>query len=97
MSHSHHRPIDFPESFHLRQPVLEAILPNHRWAVAADGKSIAFDLPAENYSTHEKDIIEFALNPHATATGIFAGLDKPVAHRLAAALSALFGSGGFYG
>ena len=36
MNHKHH--IAFKESFHLRKPVLEKILPTERWQVTPDGE-----------------------------------------------------------
>lgn len=89
-------PISFTETFNLREPVLKAILGSTRWSVTPDGKNLLLDLPLGNYSTHERHIIEFSLNPYETASGIFGGLDKPVAHSLAAAIEALFGADGYY-
>jgi len=88
--------IDWPESFHLREPVLRLVLGNARWDHDATTQTLGFDLPLSNFSSSERAIIEFALNPYMTAEKIFALLSKPVATSLADALHALFGSNGFY-
>lgn len=94
MNHEHH--IAFKESFHLREPVLEKILPSERWQDTPDGERIAFELPLNCYSAHERHIIEFTLNPYITAENIFSGLSQPTAQTLANSLNELFGPSGFY-
>jgi hypothetical protein len=94
MSHEHD--IEFPESFHIRKPVLSATLPADRWAISPDGSMISFDISLAGYSSHERDVIEFALNPYITSANIFSGLGQNASQALATALHELFGPGGFY-
>ena len=96
MKKSHEYRIEFKESFHIRRPVLAAMLNENRWEISPDGSKLLLDLPLNNYSTHQKDIIEFALDPNEMPKGIFSGLDQPVADKLTIAISELFGRGGFY-
>jgi hypothetical protein len=85
-------PIMSPESFKTRQPVLESMSAlKGRWKVVDDGKSLEVDLPLTSYSTKERAIIEFALNPGLTAENIFAGLDRNVQKKLVAALQQIYG------
>ncbi|TCJ11619.1 hypothetical protein EZJ19_15215 [Parasulfuritortus cantonensis] len=88
--------IEWKDSFYLRKPVLELMLPARRWQVTPDGKRISIDTPLNGLSTHERHIVEFALNPYMTAENIFSGLSQPIAQALAKAFNQLFGPGGFY-
>jgi len=88
--------IAFKESFDIRRPVLEAMLPGNRWSETTDGERIKFDLPLNNYSKHERDVIEFTLNPYCMSENIFQGLHDPNAQLLAKAINEMFGPDGFY-
>lgn len=89
-------PIEWKDSFHIRKPVLEKILPNTRWQVSEDGSKLLLDYAINVHSPHEIHIINFALNPFHTAEGIFSGLDQPVCEELIQALTSLFGSNGIF-
>lgn len=85
-------PISDPASFPVRQPVLEAMSSlKGRWKVVNNGQSLEVDLPLSNYSPHERDVIEFALDPHYTAKNIFHGLDPDAKKALATAIYKIFG------
>lgn len=83
--------IDSPDSFHLRQPVLEAMSSlRGRWKVVEGGKALEVDLGLSDYSPHERDVIEFAINPLVTAPNIFGGLDRAVQQALATAIYQIY-------
>ncbi|NOT65347.1 MAG: hypothetical protein HOP06_04830 [Methylotenera sp.] len=96
MSHKYQHDIDWKDSFHLRKPVLEAMLGSNRWQVTEDGARLAFDTSLSNLSPHERHIAEFALNPYITGENIFSGLSQQTAQVLAKSLYELFGPNGFY-
>jgi hypothetical protein len=80
-----------PESFELRRPVLEAMSAlRGRWRVV-DGNTLELDLLLDKYSKHERDVIEFAINPLQIGENIFGGLDRPVQKALATAINEIFG------
>jgi hypothetical protein len=85
-------PIMSPETFSGRKLVLESMSAlKGRWKVVDGGSALEVDLPLNSYSTKERAIIEFALNPQVTAENIFAGLDRNVQKKLAAALQQIYG------
>jgi hypothetical protein len=88
-------PIDFTATFTLREPVLAATGSlRNRWRVVEGGKALEIDLPLTSYSPHERDAIEFAINPYTTGQNIFNNLDPDIRRALATALYKLFGPGG---
>ena len=87
--------IDNKESFHIRKPALDAILGNKGWSLTSSGDALVLNLPLENYSDHERDVIEFARSPY-DAKIAFRGISQPAAKELAEAMHKLFGPGGFY-
>jgi hypothetical protein len=87
--------IDYPETFNLRQPVLAAAGSlRDRWRVVEGGKALEIDLPLTSYSPHERDVIEFAINPYTTGKNIFNKLDRDIRRALAEAIHKIFGPGG---
>lgn len=83
--------ISDPNTFQLRRPVLDAMSAlNGRWSVVNGGKDLEVDLELSNYSRHERDVIEFAINPMITAKDIFSGLDREVQKALAKAIYDIF-------
>jgi hypothetical protein len=86
--------IDFPNTFEIRKPVLEATLATARWNVSEDGRRLGLHIRREMFSKHEGDIIAFTLNPYDTAANIFHNKDRHISEALAKAMYTLFGPDG---
>ncbi len=97
MSKNDEYTIDFEETFEYRRSVLDDILPG-RWQLTPDGRRIKFDIPLPLFSSHERDIIDFARNPYSLSQRMFYGLRRSTAELLAEAIYKLFGpKGAIYG
>jgi hypothetical protein len=80
------------KSFELRRPVLAATSSlQNRWRVIDDGKTLELDLRLSIYTPHERDILEFAINPLVMGANIFDGLDHETQLALATAIYQIFG------
>lgn len=86
-------PIAYPESFHLRRPVLEAAKSLKNWNVVDGGKALEIEHDLGGLSKHERDVVEFVLDPYYTAANIFHGLDRETQQALAKAIYDIFGQG----
>ena len=83
-------PISSPETYPLRQPVLEQLTSlKGRWKLVEDGSALEVDLQAMN--SHERALVEFVLNPLDMRTNLFAGLDRQLQRVLAKAVFGVFG------
>lgn len=87
--------IAFPESFHLRKPVLDQ-MNTEDWKFVESEQRIVLDRELGTYSRSEQAIFKFCVNPYETAENIFGLLDKDNRRALAKAIYELFGPGGFY-
>jgi len=84
--------LQYRESFEARRPVLDSLAAlQGRWRLSKDGARLETDLELTSYSRSERNIIEYAINPHMTAQNIFTGLDYLVSEALATSINEIFG------
>lgn len=73
-------PLQFARTFSRREPALRAMeIP---YTLSSDSKDITFDRELSAFSPHERDVVEFAINP-LVSLKIFGGLDAEVAKAIA--------------
>lgn len=75
--------IDFVESFTRREPALKALRIPYK--LSADGEKITFDRKLTDFSKHQRDVVEFVLNP-LTRLELFDGLDTAAQRAIAEAI-----------
>jgi hypothetical protein len=85
----------WPESFEIRRPVLD-VAPSlrGRWRLSEDRKYLETDLDLSDYSSSERVLIRFAIDPWHLPEKSFENLDKAMRRELATAIYKFFGPGG---
>lgn len=79
--------IDFFNTFEIREPVLKKL--NIGYNVIPGTKEIIFDRPLHHMSAHEKDAVNFVLNPLATIE-LLAGQNNEVAIEIVKSLKTIY-------